>query len=326
MLSVEQRKYDQLYAYRAGMLNTSWIAGVARFIKAREGYVQQSNNLNQMIRFEMEDGDTMPNWVKDGVNIKVISRVHSANVDGEPIVVLKALAFETPSIYDMPPREAWGRGVREGIPTDAVRPDAFRPDDEQPKMGGLRIADAGNMVKVAGFVSSFFVEPAGVPKAEGGFTQGCLILTIRQTKEKDDLIPVRCYGGKAESLARRLDVGVPLKIEGKLRVRLKNTGAPADSEGTLPVNKYPYIHVSNLGVASRADIKEEPEWAKQMVLEHRSKRAAKNSETVTPEVSSKAIKQVVQEQSVPVVPAPPAVLDANIVIDPETLRMLSGKP
>lgn len=316
MLSVEQRKYDQLYAYRAGMLNTAWIAGVARFIKAREGFIQQSNNLNQMIHFVMDDGDTMPNWVKDGVNIKVIGRVHTARVEGEPIVVLKALAFETPSIYDMPPREAWERNVKEGIPTDQVRPEQYRPEETVPKMGGLRVADTGNMVKAAGFVSSFFVEPAGVPKADGGTTQGCLVLTLRQTKDKDDLIPVRCYGPKAESLARRLDVGVPLKVEGKLRVRLKNTGEPADGSGVLPVKKYPYLHVSNLGVASRTDIKEEPEWAKQMVLEHRSKRAATAQQAKKPAPANPV--------SVEPVSAQPRVMDADIQIDPDTLKLLGG--
>ncbi len=325
MLSVEQRKYDQLYAYRAGMLNTAWIAGVARFIKAREGFIQQSNNLNQMIHFVMDDGDTMPSWVKDGVNIKVVGRVHTGRSDGEPVVVLKALAFETPSIYDMPPREAWERNVKEGIPTDSVRPDQYRPEDESPKMGGLRVADTGNMVKVAGFVSSFFVEPAGVPKADGGVTQGCLVLTLRQTKDKDDLIPVRCYGPKAESLARRLDVGVPLKVEGKLRVRLKNTGAAADASGVLPVNKFPYLHVSNLGVASRTDIKEEPEWAKQMVLEHRSKRAAAAQQG---QQARKAASGPAQPAEPPVAapkPEPsPKVLDADLAIDPETLKLLSG--
>lgn len=308
MLSVEQRKYDQLYAYRAGMLNTAWIAGVARFIGAREGFVQQSNNLNQMIPFVIDDGDAMPTWIKDGVNIKVIGRLHSSRVEDEPVVILKALAFETPSIYDMPPREAWERDVRDGVPTDAVSPDQYKP--EMLKMGGARVTDTGNMVKAAGFVSSFFVEPAGLPKQDGGVTQGCLVLTLRQTKDKDDLIPVRCYGPKAESLARRLDIGVPLKVEGKLRVRLKNTGEQVDSNGNLPVMKFTYIHVSNLGVASRTDIKEEPEWAKQMVIDYRSKRQAKKMENqnVLP-AKEEATKKV---------------LDADLSIDPETLKLMSS--
>jgi single-stranded DNA-binding protein len=305
------------------MLNTAWIAGVARNIRPREGCIQQTNNLNQMIRFVMDEGDVMPNWVKDGVNIKVVGRIHTNRSDGEPVVELMALAFETPSIYDMPPRAAWERNVREGVPTDTVRPDQFRPEDEQPKMGGLRITDAGNMVKVAGFVSSFFVEAAGMPKPDGGVTQGCLVLTLRQTREKDDLIPIRCYGPKAESLARRLDVGVPLKIEGKLRVRLKNTGSPADESGILPVHKFQYIHVSNLGVASRADIKEEPEWAKEMALEHRSKRAAQQAAkkapatASTPESTDKSPED--QKKQTP----PIKVMDADLNIDPEALKSLS---
>ena len=321
MLSKEQLRYDQLYAYRAGMLNTAWIAGVARYVTKREGFIQQSNNLNQMIHFVLEEGDTMPSWVKEGVNIKVIGRLHSARVDDEPVVVLTALAFEAPSIYDMPPRAAWERTLRDGIPTDGVRPEAFRPEDYRPKMDGVRIADTGNMVKVAGFVSSFVVEPAGVPKPEGGFTQGCLILTLRQTKEKDDLIPVRCYGPKAESLARRLDIGVPIKIEGKLRVRLKNTGEPVGENGVLPVKKYPYVHASILSVANRDDIKEEPEWAKHMVLEHRSKRQAVKEAAKAKKAASQAPAPSTAGEQSPVV-------DADIMnqIDPATLAMLNRRP
>lgn len=331
MLSVEQRKFDQLYAYRAGMANVAFVAGVARFVKAREGYIQQSNNLNQMIHFLMEEGDTIPHWVRDGVNVKVVARMQGARNGDEPVVTLKALAFEPPSIYDMPPRQAWERDVREGVPTDEVKPSEFRPEDqgeeERPTMGGLRVSDTGNMVRVAGFVSSFFVEPAGVPKAEGGVTQGCLVLTLRQTNNKDDLIPVRCYGPKAESLARRLEVGVPLLVKGKVRVRLKNTGEPAGEGGILPVHKYPYVHVSNLGVANRSDIREEPAWAKEMVLEHRSKRQSSKAPAQTEvgvaapsaQPGTASAEQPLNQNS-----APPQqqVMDADVALDPAVLKML----
>ena len=280
MISIEQRRRDQLYQYRGGMLNAAWVAGTARGITPRGGFIQQSNNLNQMIGFVMEQGDSMPGSIREGDNLKVIGRIHSSREGAEPIVVLKVLALETPSIMDMPPREAWERALRQGTPSDSVRPqpiansiDHLETDDDANSMGKVRVADVGNMVEFAGFVASVFLEPAGVLKPDGSVTKGCLVMLMRQTKDKDDLVPIRFYGAKAEPFARRIQIGQPLKIEARLRVRLKNTGEPADANGILPVHKYLYVHATNICVANRRDITEEPAWAKEMFLQEQSKRA-----------------------------------------------------
>jgi hypothetical protein len=276
MISIEQRRRDQLYQYRGGMLNAAWVAGTARGITPRGGFIQQSNNLNQMIGFVMEQGDSMPGSIREGDNLKVIGRIHSSREGAEPIVVLKVLALERPSIMDMPPREAWERALRQGTPSDSVRPqpiDHLESDDEALSMGKVRVADVGNMVEFAGFVASVFLEPAGVLKPDGSVTKGCLVMLMRQTKDRDDLVPVRFYGAKAEPFARRIQIGQPLKIEARLRVRLKNTGEPADANGILPVHKYLYVHATNICVANRSDITEEPAWAKEMFLQEQSKRA-----------------------------------------------------
>jgi hypothetical protein len=276
MISIEQRRRDQLYQYRGGMLNAAWVAGTARGITPRGGFIQQSNNLNQMIGFVMEQGDSMPGSIREGDNLKVIGRIHSSREGAEPIVVLKVLALETPSIMDMPPREAWERALRQGTPSDSLRPqpiDHLETDDDANSMGKVRVADVGNMVEFAGFVASVFLEPAGVLKPDGSITKGCLVMLMRQTKDKDDLVPVRFYGAKAEPFARRIQIGQPLKIEARLRVRLKNTGEPADANGILPVHKYLYVHATNICVANRRDITEEPAWAKEMFLQEQSKRA-----------------------------------------------------
>ncbi|MCX7214654.1 MAG: hypothetical protein NTW53_18580 [Burkholderiales bacterium] len=280
MISIEQRRRDQLYQYRGGMLNAAWVAGTARGITQRGGFIQQSNNLNQMIGFVMEQGDSMPGSIREGDNLKVIGRIHSSREGAEPIVVLKVLALETPSIMDMPPREAWERALRQGTPSDSVRPqpiansiDHLESDDDANSMGKVRVADVGNMVEFAGFVASVFLEPAGVLKPDGTVTKGCLVMLMRQTKDKDDLVPIRFYGAKAEPFARRIQIGQPLKIEARLRVRLKNTGEPADANGILPVHKYLYVHATNICVANRRDITEEPAWAKEMFLQEQSKRA-----------------------------------------------------
>lgn len=329
MISAEQRRYEQLYAYRAGMLNSGWIAGVARNISAREGYIQQSNNLNQLIHFTVGEGSTMPTWVRDGCNLKIVARILSARNNNEPVISLRALAFEAPSIYDMPPRTAWERTLRPTVPRDAVRPETFRPDDADMRVDGSRVSDTGNIVKLAGFVSSYFVEPAGVPRDDGKVSSGCLVLTIRQTADAEDLIPVRCHGPNPESLARRLTVGAPLKLQGKIRVRLKNTGEAPDTDGVLPVHRYPYLHVSTLSVANREDIREEPEWAKDMVRDHLSKRAARAAQkkeksdgqpSAAPAESVPATAAVAK----PVAPTGPAKVDTDLQVDPAILKMLGS--
>jgi hypothetical protein len=176
-------------------------------------------------------------------------------------------------------------------------------------MGKVRVADAGNMVKLAGFVASVFVDPAGVPKPDGGYTVGCLVMLIRQTRDKDDLVPVRFYGAKAEAFGRRIQIGQPLKIEGRLRVRLKNTGEPADANGVLPVHKFPYVDATNICVASRYDITEEPAWAKDMFLQEQSMRAQR--------------RQVAQSRTTA---APDTPAESELAASPSPVARASGEP
>lgn len=296
MLSREQLRYDQLYAYRAGMLNNAWIAGVARHIKEREGFIQQTNNLNQMIHFTLEEGDVMPSWVKNGTAVKINARLHSGRVGTEPVVSLRAIAFERPSIIDMPAREWFDFQNKAGVPTDDTRPDEL--PELSTKLEGFKVADTGNMVRVAGFVSGFILEPAGMPQADGSVSNGCVIVSLRQTKDSQDVIPIRCYGGKAQPIARRLEIGFPIYVEGKLRVRVKETGEPAGADGIIPVKKYLYVHTNMLSIAAKTQIQMEPEWAKAMVLEQRSKRQ-KNREDNQARESAKVAVATLEQMAVP---------------------------
>jgi hypothetical protein len=329
MLSVEQRKTEQLYAFRAGMLNVAWVAGVARYIKGREGYIQQTNNLNQMIPFEMREGELIPSWVRDGCNVKVIARLVGRRVNGEPTVMMRALSFETPSILDMPPREQWERPVRPGVPTDDVRPASFRAEDPRPTMEGRAVADAGNMVKVAGYVANYFLEAPGTPKADGGVTEGCLIVLLRQTKDSDEVIPVRYYGRLCVPYANAIETAAKkspilrLRAEGKLRVRLKNTGEPADANGVLPVLKMPYIHASLVASATLgpgSDIREEPDWVEDI----RRKAAEAASKRAAAQPKAGGAGGTAPPAPPPAPAAAPREVDADLPLDAATLKLLSS--
>ena len=268
MLSLEQREREHLYRYRSGMLNVAWIAGVARQLTKRGGFIQRSDNLNQMIPFELAEGDAMRPWVREGCNLKILARLLGAREDGEPVVVLRALDMSEPDILDMPPRQAFERVMRPGIPTDAVRPTAYGPDRTS-SADGLEVTDKGNVAWVAGYVASFFVER--VPLEDGTLSRGCLVVGLRQTANPEDILPVRCYAARPEELARHLRVGDPVKMIGRMEVRLKNTGE-VDAQGVLAVRKRLHLRVSAIKVVNADDIRERPTWVDEMSTQASSRR------------------------------------------------------
>lgn len=263
MLSIEQSRSKNQYGYRNGMTNVAWIAGILRNSTKTSGFIQQTNNLNQMIQFRCEQGVAVPDSFTDGQPIKVIARMLHKRVNGIPTIELEVKRFDLPSIQDMPPRKAWEQAQRAGVPMDAAKPEGLRSEE---KLEGWRVQDTGNMAHLAGFVAAYRAEP---PKEAGG---GCVVILIRQTKDAEDLIPVRCYGSDAASLARKLEVGMPLYFEGRISVLIKNTGEPAGEDGILPTHKYQYLRVRMLNVPGLKQIAAQPDWVPQMILDAQSQR------------------------------------------------------
>lgn len=295
MLSVEQTKFQHQYGYRNGMRNVAWQAGILRNPKSTEGYIQQTNNMNQMVHFVCEPGVVIPSDYTDGQPIKIIARLLSATTNGRPSLKLVVKKFERPSILDMPARKAWEQATRPGVPVDPVKPENLRED----RLDGWRVEDTGNMGKIAGFIAGYHFEPSKEP---GG---GCVEVFIRQTKDDTDLLPVRHYGAQAGSVARRLHVGMPLLCHGRISVAIKNTGDPAGEDGILPTHKTQYLRVQTFAIAGQTDIDWEkaPDWVSQMTLDAQSARQTrieamqnKRAEAAAAEVveSSSPVTQVVQ--------------------------------
>jgi hypothetical protein len=279
MLSIEQTRSKQQYAYRNGMSNVAWIAGILRHPSKTSGFIQQTNNLNQMIHFRCEPDVVIPDSYSDGQPIKVIARMLHRRVGNIPSVELEVKRFDLPSIQDMPPRKAWEQAQRAGVPMDASAPTQLRDE----KLEGWKVQDTGNMAHLAGFVSAYNFEPSKVP---GG---GCVVILLRQTKDQDDVLPVRCYGKDSASLARKLEVGMPLYFEGRISVLIKNTGEPANEEGILPTHKYQYLRVRMLNVPGLKQIAAQPDWVSQMIEDSQStryKERAKVEQEKTPELSA----------------------------------------
>ena len=75
MLSQQQRNNPDFYGFRSGMLNIAYIVGHVYAVDAKGGFITQSNNLNHSLRFEIEEGDSIPPWVTGASAVKLVCRL-----------------------------------------------------------------------------------------------------------------------------------------------------------------------------------------------------------------------------------------------------------
>jgi hypothetical protein len=274
MLSKEQRLHVDNFAFRNGMRNVCFISGIAREVGEKSGYVLQTKNDNLKIPFIVDKNGTIPPSVREGRPVKIIGRLTGMILkgkDGEEtkdvhrVAVVKVLYFEEPSILEMPAQECWEMSVPRGAPEAKVLPKGF----------GLPRSKSSNVVQVAGFVGGVVFRKEGVPGPDGKRKGACIHVLIRQTKNPYEAIPVRIYGPKiTKEYEKIVKLGMPVKItQGDLRVDVKETGGE-EIDGIAEVSKMPYIRSTGLFVATRDDIKEQPEWALALALQGREKKAA----------------------------------------------------
>jgi hypothetical protein len=272
MLSAEQRLYSNIHQSRNGMRNICWIAGIAREIHSKGGFIQQTKNMNHMIPFKMGPSDVVPNRYGEYSEIKIHGRIRGGRhaVTGERIVEITATAVDAPSVLDLPPQAAWDHSLPKGAPSDTFTPKFGR--------GGLDFTQAASRAEVAGFVSGFQLKKPGTLNEKGEASGGCLTILIQQTENPDDAIPVRLMGSRSVIVATKIKIGSPVYVkDGEIRVRIKETGDPAGEDGIVPVHKYPYIHASMLYVASRNEISEQPDWALKLYRLGNGERVARKS-------------------------------------------------
>jgi len=342
MLSMEQRRKTQLYSYRGGMLNISWVAGYARRLTPTGGFIQQTNNLNHMIPFTLADGMIMPTFVKDKTMIKVRGRMHGGATDqGEPIIVLRAFDIEEPNIFDMPSRESWNLSIHPGTPIDKEEPETYGASVEEgvaeDSFRMPRMPSSANISELAGFISGMRVEQPST-KPDGQVNKGCLIIGIRQTPDPEDILPVRVYGPQVTALRRKLMIGMPIKIRGQLRVRNKNTGVPAGPDGVLPTHKWLYLHaqLNDFREAKGGvDIKEMPAWVGEMRQAYEERRAQRIEANQAQAAANRQAAEAAPTQAKPKpakpaagpAPAPTATPEAkrSSEIDPAVLAQFGAK-
>lgn len=245
MMSIEQQRYREQYAFKAGLINICDLVGLARNVDARTGvaWMQQSNNMNHMIPIRLKHGDRFPSWFKDGAQAKIRARIMPGLEGTERTCVIQPIGFDFPNVIDLPPQKAWEMQIREGVPTDGTKPSEFGPATAQEK---FEAGGTSNDVWLAGYLAGMVLEPPGAIRPDGGRNDGLLVLGIRQTANPDDIIPVRLYGPKVKAVAKNLTIGCPLLVKGRVEVRLKNVGEKDEVTGIIPVQRFPFIRTAML--------------------------------------------------------------------------------
>jgi hypothetical protein len=329
MLSKEQRHRMDHISYRNGMRNIVYIAGLARGITAKGGWIQQTRNENHMIPFVVDEGSVVPSWVRDRSVVKVVGRISGAMLprenEADPagvrqrVAVLRAIHFELPSVLEMPPEEAWTMSIPKRAPASDARP--------AEGMVGVPNSRNSNRVEVAGFVAGVMLRRSGVPGSDGYQQNGCIHVLVQQTSDPAEAVPVRIYGRLSAEYEKKIRLGSPVYVPlGEMRVDAKEVGEP-DADGIAPVRKVPYVRSSSLHVATPDQIQSQPAWAEALALEgmgkgqHQAARAGKRAAVgiVKPELRVLAETQAAAGQ--PDAPAA-ALLDSLLISGAKTLAVV----
>jgi hypothetical protein len=175
---------------------------------------------------------------------------------GDRLVYFKALTLDRPSIRELPNRLAWEKPLINGESMDNFKP-FFDPKDDEEVSSPFYKGEKRNgrpclnVARVAGFIESYAYK-----KAEAGQRDDCLYIALRQTNDPEESLPIRVYGRFAEAFRKQIQVALPIFIEGFYRVKRENRGTPEAPDWVV----LPYIHCSNIKVATPSDIKVRPEW------------------------------------------------------------------
>jgi hypothetical protein len=327
MLSQAQLNNPEIYKFRNGMINVSWIVGMIRNIDRVKGtgLIQQTNNLNQAIPFVMRPGDSIPPKLSEGQTIKVVGRFIGFMTDGQPghpDAHVEVLGFQQPSLLDMPPRQDFEMPVRPGTPTDELRPEAYGEGHFSQRLEREVRNPNANRVLFAGFVASYRYDPSKNP----GVTNGVLTMYLRQSVDPQDVVIARVQNKLAEAFAKRLEVGVGIFIEGEARVFVKDLSKTPDATGVIPTQRILTIHARTVSPAQAVEhIRKTPEWKVQMVEEFRRRREERRqAQTQKPrEATAAAGANNPAQASAPGAPTGGA---SGFALDPSLLQKLSAAP
>lgn len=228
---------DFVSMYLNGMRNVCWLAG---FLRKRDGryFVQQNNNEEQMIPFEVDKNYPLPGEFSP---IEVTAHVLGLRVGDDQQCRLKAISVKRPSIRAMPLMPVWLLGKKGGgefnpfAALSEVKKEMLAKEIEgkseetageaEQQVNELfalykgrfdsRLGENSNKVFIAGFAGAArYVEP------NEHQTNGYAEVYLHQFREPEKAIPVRVYTRNVQNLLRYIKKGRPISIAGQMRMKV----------------------------------------------------------------------------------------------------------
>ncbi|RZU48117.1 hypothetical protein EV700_0178 [Fluviicoccus keumensis] len=244
LLSVEQKRQTRQYAFVNGFKNAAWLTGYVQRLSDSSLHLATSQpGITIPILLEQSPASLQ---LESGQAVSVYCRVIASMGHGQPVPMLKAIGFDRPNIVNLTPREVFRMAL--GSPSEFG---STPPVD--------RASPTSNSVHLSGLLERL----DGLAHSRNPGIQ----LLIRQYAKDGVSIPVRIYGKRQGLYRRRLQVGMPVFIEGSYRVMI---GKQGDSLA-------PFIQTTDVRIPQRGkDILAIPEWAYRYMAER----------TTDPEISA----------------------------------------
>jgi len=227
---------DFVSMYLNGMRNVCWLAG---FLRKKDGryFVQQNNNEEQMIPFEVDKNYPLPGEFSP---VEVTAHIHGMRLDGEQQCVIKAISVKRPSIRAMPMMPVWllgkkGKGefnpfaslneVKKEVlekRKDGAENDPSEVEQQINELFALykgrfdsRLGENSNKVFIAGFAGAArYIEP------NEHQTNGYAEVYLHQFREPERAVPIRVYTKNVQNLLRHIKKGRPISIAGQMRMKV----------------------------------------------------------------------------------------------------------
>lgn len=271
------------FQYVGNLLNATYLTGFVREPFEGGFFLQQTNNIHHAIPIHFEG---KMRRFREMEPITVICHAYGEkNAEGQASMRLKCIGVETPTLLTMPEELVWNNPRNFG---DGKLDENFKPFAKNPT-GAMELSDeiktqlandvsednmvkeileagnsdrtlgsASNVIKIAGFIQAF----AMARDKNNAEQNDCLTLLVRQHKDEKLSIPVRIYGRFAKAYMNKITIGMPVRIDGQVRVNAK----PVEVEGVVTgMTSFVYLHSAHIRTADKSvSIKSIPTWYNEM--------------------------------------------------------------
>lgn len=282
------------YGYKDGFLNIAYLSGMIRFMTKAGFYLQQTHRLGQSPYIHIPSSVVMPTRHKEGDLVTVRARL--IGVKGEddiPTIRVELIWVNGVTPMDVKPEAAFNLVPNEvdtiGIPT----PDNFivkkltvkQSEGENPRLL-TDFRSSYNSVMVTGLV---FAQSQARHNITGEPKDDAYNLMLRVSEDVEACLPVKVARRDAVKWMAAYKTGVPVKIIGNLRVRVR----PEPVEGNPDVERVvamPYIRTERGPELAVRDINQDADWVQETLRkairrrhEERSRKPTETPESEAPE-------------------------------------------